>query len=500
MEKNVFKLKRFLYFTLIIIVSVFSKYYLFLSSEFNLESDQSLSLLMSKRILEGKDFPLFYWGQNYMGMAEIWFSLSFQYFFGSDLKVFLISQVILSIFICYLIYYSFLLIKKEVMGVIFSFLFAFGHPFLNKHLLNVSENFGFSLLVGILGFYFIYQFSTIKESGLLQKKILLFYGMILGFSLYNREILLFIFPFVLLVSIKNIRFSLNNFVLLGFGFIIGYLPGFIHYIITPYYKKLVRPSFKINTDLMNTLYYFTFKIPSEIMISGEFLFQLLIFLLSFLGIILLRREKNSILLKYFLYYVLGTLSTLFIFLISASYSVDRYYFYLTIGFFFLSSYTLSILYERNKKIFYVVILLYLLLYVDTYTKEFKKNIEYSKRTIQLKEVANHLKYKNFQFGIAEYWSAYTVQYFSGDTINFLVYMDKQSDLKSTIKVLENKAQFFLFHKDSTFENYFLNNRNSAIKYQKEEIYDYVLYIPEHKTLDFLEDSREKLLDEWRKYK
>jgi hypothetical protein len=236
------------------------------------------------------------------------------------------------------------------------------------------------------------------------------------------------------------------------------------------------------------------------MISGELLFQLFIFSLSFLGIILLRREKNSILLKYFLYYLLGALSTLFIFLISASYSVDRYYFYLSIGFLFLSSYSLSILYERNKKIFFVFILFYLILYVDTYTKEFKKNIEYSKSTVQFKEIANHLKSKNFQFGIAEYWSAYTVQYFSDDTINFLIYMDKQSDLKSTIKVLENKAQFFLFHKDSPFENYFLNNRNSGIKYQKEEIYDYVLYIPEQKTLDFLEYSREKLIDEWGKYK
>ncbi len=455
---------------------------------------------MSKRILDGKDFPLFYWGQNYMGMAEIWFSLPFQYFLGSELKVFLISQVVLSILICYLIFYSFLLIKKKVMGVIFSFLFAFGHPFLNKHLLNVSENFGFSLLIGILGFYFIYQFNNVKESNIVQEKILLFYGITLGFSLYNREILLFIFPFVLLVSIKQISLNIINFVVLIFGAIIGYLPGFIHYLIIPYYKKLIRPSFKINTDLMKTLYYSTLKIPSEIMISGELLFQLFIFFLSLLGIFLLRREKNSILLKYFLYYLLGALSTLFIFLISASYSVDRYYFYLTIGFFFLSSYSLSILYEKNKKIFFVFILLYLILYFNTYTKEFKKNIEYSKSTVQLKEIANHLKHKNFQFGIAEYWSAYTVQYFSGDTINFLIYMDKQSDLKSTIKVLENKAQFFLFHKDSTFENYFLNNRNSAIKYQKEEIYDYVLYIPEHKTLDFLEDSREKLLDEWRKYK
>jgi hypothetical protein len=455
---------------------------------------------MSKRILDGKDFPLFYWGQNYMGMAEIWFSLPFQYFLGSELKVFLISQVVLSILICYLIFYSFLLIKKKVMGVIFSFLFAFGHPFLNKHLLNVSENFGFSLLIGILGFYFIYQFNNVKESNQVQEKILLFYGITLGFSLYNREILLFIFPFVLLVSIKQISLNIINFVVLIFGFILGYLPGFIHYLIIPYYKKLIRPSFKINTDLMKTLYYSTLKIPSEIMISGELLFQLFIFFLSLLGIFLLRREKNSILLKYFLYYLLGALSTLFIFLISASYSVDRYYFYLTIGFFFLSSYSLSILYEKNKKIFFVFILLYLILYFNTYTKEFKKNIEYSKSTVQLKEIANHLKHKNFQFGIAEYWSAYTVQYFSGDTINFLIYMDKQSDLKSTIKVLENKAQFFLFHKDSTFENYFLNNRNSAIKYQKEEIYDYVLYIPEHKTLDFLEDSREKLLDEWRKYK
>jgi hypothetical protein len=493
-------LKRFIHFTLIIIVSVFSKYYLFLSAEFNLESDQSLSLLMSKRILGGQDFPFFYWGQNYMGMAEIWFSLPLQYILGPELRVFLISQVLLSILISYLIYYSFLLIHKEVMGVIFSFLFAFGHPFLNKHLLNVSENFGFSLLIGVLGFYFIYQFNKVKDSNQLQKKILLLYGIALGFSLYNREILLFIFPFVLLVSFKQISLNIFNFVILIFGTIIGYIPGFIHYLRIPYYKKLIRPSFKINTDLMNTLYYSIFKIPSEIMVSGELLFQLFFFILSFLGILLSKRENNIILLKYFLYYLLGVLSTLFIFLISASYSVDRYYFYLSIGFLFLSSYSLSILYEKNKKIFFVFILLYLILYIDTYTKEFKKNIEYSKNIVQLKEIANHLKHKNFQFGIAEYWSAYTVQYFSRDTINFLIYMDKQSDLKSTIKVLENKAEFFLFHKDSTFENYFLKNRNSSIKYEKEEVFDYVIYIPEYKTLDFLEDSREKLLEEWRKFK
>ena len=79
-------------------------------------------------------------------------------------------------------------------------------------------------------------------------------------------------------------------------------------------------------------------------------------------------------------------------------------------------------------------------------------------------------------------------------------MDKQSDLKSTIEVLENRAQFFLFHKDSSFEAYFLKNRNSKIKYQKEEVFDYIIYIPEFKTLDFLEGSREELLEEWRKYK
>jgi hypothetical protein len=39
-----------------------------------------------------------------------------------------------------------------------------------------------------------------------------------------------------------------------------------------------------------------------------------------------------------------------------------------------------------------------------------------------------------------------------------------------------------------------------MKYEKEELFDYVIYIPEQPTLDFLEDSREKLLEEWRKYK
>lgn len=492
-------MKKIYFLLTIITISIFAKFSLFLSADFNLESDQSLTLLMSRRILEGRDFPFFYWGQNYMGMAEIWFSLPFQYIFGSNLRVFLVSQVALSIVISYLIYYSFLLIDKEEMGLIFSVLFSLGHPFLNKHLLNISENFGFSILIGILGFFYIYIFYSIDNSKKKSDIYLLFYGITLGFSLYNREILIFIFPFVLLLTYKYIKKNIYNFVILFFGIFIGYIPGIIHYLTVSYHKKLIRPTFKLNTEIVSKVNYFIFNILSEITISGEYLFKVLVISLSITGIIFLKKETNLLLKKYFIYYFLGVLTNIFVFFISTSYSVDRYYFYLTIGFLFLSSYSLSIIYKKNKKFFLFLMTLYIFLYMETYLKEFEVNLKNSEKTIQLKKVAEILIDKKFHYGIAEYWSAYTVQYFSNDTIHFLIYLDKQSDIFSTLKVLENKAEFFLFHRNSEFENYFLKNRRLNVKYDVIDIYDYRIYIPEFKTLDFLENSRDELLIEWGKY-
>ncbi|MBP7284892.1 MAG: hypothetical protein KBA66_25120, partial [Leptospiraceae bacterium] len=94
-----------------------------------------------------------------------------------------------------------------------------------------------------------------------------------------------------------------------------------------------------------------------------------------------------------------------------------------------------------------------------------------------------------------YWVAYPTAYFSEDQIHNLIYLDKQSDLYSVKKVLENRAGFFLFKKNSNFEKHFIQNRNSKNSFKQMEFDEFILYIPEKPTLDFLEPHRDLLLKE-----
>lgn len=256
------KYSNFILILFLVIISIISKYQYILSAEYRLDSDQAIPLLMSRRILSGVEFPFFFWGQNYMGMTEVWFSLPIQYIFGSNIEVFIISQMILSILISFSLYYFFYLSNHKYLGVVTSISFQFGHPFLNSHLINTCENFGSSILLCFFGIYFIIKFHSISlydfdmEIKKIFHKNLFYYGIILGYSIYTREIIILILPMVIVLYLKYYLIFLKNIRYLLSGIITGYLPGILHYIYIPYTNKLIKPKVVFHNEIHMSVSFF----------------------------------------------------------------------------------------------------------------------------------------------------------------------------------------------------------------------------------------------------
>lgn len=492
-----------------------------------------------------------------MGMAEIWISLPFQYLFGNKIQVFLYSEIILSIFISLFIYYCFTIINHKLLGLIFSVLFQVGHPFLNSHLMNPCENFSISILLGLSGFYFLHKFQFLSEPN--SEKYLsevgftfFLYGFTLGFAVYNREILILFLPVVLLLNIKYFRIIFRGIFHIVIGFLLGYLPGILHYFLVPYTNKLIKPKVVFQVDIFTSIRYFLNTVLFEVYISGSMPLKIFFIIGTIIGILFLFFEKVKILKLYFYYYILGVLFFLSMILFTKNYTVHRYYFMLPVGSIFFSSYGLYklltdeslknffsirkveksfsfiqlnmqkffnfILFKFSEKnpysflkydysIFYrkyylLRVLLYsiiLIVYFHTFTLEWKRNLELAGEEIQFKNLTRKLLEKKVYYGFGEYWIAHSVAYFSENRIKFLIYLDKQSDLKSTYQVILNKANFFIFTKNSEYENYFLKNTKKLSDYTREEFYHYTIYFTKEPTLDFLEDSREILLEELERY-
>ncbi len=482
--------KTFLLFT-ISILCVLSKGSYVLSSEQNLDSDQAIPLLMAKRILELREFPFFYWGQNYMGLFEVWLSLPLLFLFGLTISVFTCVEIIFCIALSYYLYWIFLKANEERPGIFLSVFFAIGHPNLNSHLVNVSENYSSSLFFAFSGFLIvILLFRKINSA-----KLHLGIGLVFGLAFYNREILILVLPWAFAVYFTDWKILLKKIHFFLFGFSIGYIPAILHYLTTPHHKKLIRPTLHFSDNILSNVNYLEGKFLTSIFISGIEFYSFTILFLSLYGIFMLFKEKNEIVKKIFLYYLFGALTCLFVLISSKSFSVERYYFYAQILPLFFGSYGFSKLFYRQKLIFLLVITILALSFGFQTFKEWQNSYNLSIKNPSAKFIAEKLKEKNLKHGFCEYWAGLTVSYFSDDEVFCLIYFDKQSDFYSAYKVIQNRAEFYLFRKNSELENYFLNDKIKKNVYEKVESGNLNLYISQSPTLDLLESNRDALLKE-----
>ncbi|MCK6381916.1 MAG: hypothetical protein L6Q54_11815 [Leptospiraceae bacterium] len=479
------------FFFVLVIVSFVSKGNYIISSEENLDSDGAIPLLMATRILEFREFPFFYWGQNYMGLLEVWASLPFLFFFGATIQTFVVVEILFSVMISIFLYIFFSSIKEKELGFTLSMFFAMGHPIFNFHFTNSSENYSSSIFLSLSGFYLIKFFSE----KFISKKIYFLSGIIFGLGFYNREILILILPWVFVLTFFSHIANYKKIVYFFPGFLLGYTPAILHYLTNPHYKKLIKPSLKFASNLNSGIEFLKEEIFQSIVISGNIYFIILLLALCISGIVFLFSEKNIVLKKCLLYYSLGALSVLLLFGLSESYMLVRYYFYLQIGVLIFSGYALSIIFKKKKSsALFIATIVFVIFFIQSF-QDWKKNLNLFRKDPEAKLVSDYLLKHKLQYGFCEYWAGYVVSYFSKDQIHCLIYLDKQSDFTSAYKVIENRASFFLFKKGSNFEKHFIKNIFRIKAFEIKEFENQVLYISHTPTLDFLEPNRENLLQE-----
>ncbi|MCB0317124.1 MAG: glycosyltransferase family 39 protein [Bdellovibrionales bacterium] len=104
MKSRSFFNKDFVLLTLILILAFLVRLDFLIASNFAIDADEAIVGLMAKHALEGKQLPVFYYGQHYMGSFEPWLvSLTFQ-IFGVSVVSLKMIPLVFSLILLLLIY------------------------------------------------------------------------------------------------------------------------------------------------------------------------------------------------------------------------------------------------------------------------------------------------------------------------------------------------------------------------------------------------------------
>jgi hypothetical protein len=92
-----FKNKGFVGYFILMFIALFIRGYFIISVDEVLNADESLIMIMSKHIAELKDFPIFHYGNSYLGTLDNYISMIFTKIFGLNVLSLRITSVFLSL-------------------------------------------------------------------------------------------------------------------------------------------------------------------------------------------------------------------------------------------------------------------------------------------------------------------------------------------------------------------------------------------------------------------
>lgn len=156
------------------------------------DSDQAIIGLMAKHLVEGRAFPLFYYGQNYMLGVDAWFAAPVFAVAGASVATLHVSMALFNVLVGTLLILAFQASGglRPRLAVLAASFFLFAPPFTTASLIEAGANIG--------------PFAYVAALWLLRERPIVS-GAILGMGFLNREFTIYALPMLLAADLLQGR-------------------------------------------------------------------------------------------------------------------------------------------------------------------------------------------------------------------------------------------------------------------------------------------------------
>jgi hypothetical protein len=235
-------MRRHALFVGIFILVATARFVVLLTSQTHVHSDEAIIGLMGKHILEGRYFPFYMYGQPYNAGAawEAYLAAIAFAFFGVSVVSLKSCIVVLSLLCLFLFYRMCLVLYDQKAALLATVAFALAPSLLKWHF-QVRGYSWYFLSIPILTMLF----ASIDSDRPPQKRILFFFGLVSGVSIWCLELVIPLVGTFWLLLILRRRFSLSNAASALVGVVTGYAPviafNFAHHFSNWQYLIIERP-------------------------------------------------------------------------------------------------------------------------------------------------------------------------------------------------------------------------------------------------------------------
>lgn len=220
-------------FFLILVLGILFRLPFIMVSPYQVDYDNCTIGLMARHILQG-DFPVFFYGQPYMGSIEA-FVIAFGFLlFGQSGYTLLFSVLIFYILFVVSIYYLGSLIGTRRTGLYAILYLSFGPCYFLIHTYSPRGGYIETLFFGTLLLVISIRITDRIEMGMSRKGLYLLLGFISGLAFWTHFLIMYYLPaialFLGILELRRLKIGtfIGNITLSGIAFIIGSLPFWIY--------------------------------------------------------------------------------------------------------------------------------------------------------------------------------------------------------------------------------------------------------------------------------
>ena len=458
---------------------------------------------MGKHIAEGKAFPLFFYGQNYMGTIEQFTLGTFFKLFGFHpigLRLVPLFYFILCVFIFYILSKNHFYPKQYLYPLIFLVF-----PTLYSIIWTLKARGGFIEIV-LLCLSFLYLILLYKKEG--KNWQIYLSAFIAGFAIYTNTLCL---PFLLIVSLisylstNKVKTNAKTISISIFSFLLGISPIIIASINT---SKNYGVSFGLNMNLSSKAHiiiseiiplFLGITIPDEVQWSFSSIGKMVLSLLTLIAILitlykyrtyiwgLIRLKKLDYPIPF---YLIITLPIYFLVLLVSPYLQDvKGIRYLILGIFitpiFLTELLLIFQHKpiiRNTLIAIILFAGFLSAYEFLNTTQHKHSpsweilIDHGNDT---RTLVSFLDKHTLQYGYADYWVQGNINYLSAEKLTYAAFdRNRYLPYKETVDKFDFPTYIYLEKKLQDVKKELNQIQQKHHKtYQLKSIGDYIILYP-----------------------